>query len=487
MPAELENLLDRCLTERAGGKPIEVCLTEVTPEARRELEPLMLLVDDLRETPRPALSAAASIFHERRVLARVAQLRADQQRETEQPAPRSAFPGWRSGLRLGFAPAATILLLVASLALFAAAGPMVASARSDDTLYNVKLSLEHARILLSANDARRARVFVDIAQSRVAEIEALAAEGRPIPEELILQIKAYVDEAITLSASLSSRDAIPMLRTITELLSYERMLLLQVVSASAARDQPVVEQALVGLEASQQAVTQALQERVEEQVSVTPPSTAAGSAGGPVTEPAEHGPTTLAPTEISSTSSPLSRASGIPANQPLADDLGGASASEQDAGNGLGVGLQMLREGKQASNGRDERGDQADVGTPKQLEKADRQENGVGQGGRDAGPRSSKPADAGEPPRTKDTPAQTKQPNVTQQDGGRAGPSKPSIDSSERGRAEGSANPQSSRGSDRRQNNASNGESGGGSSSSPSGNHAPNQPPGKPSVQPKLR
>lgn len=272
VPDQLDDLLERCLAARASGESLASSLAGLTPRDRRELEPLLLMADAFRQAPRLGLSAATSASNERRLLARSAELRwaarsasstkARQGFLHDMLAPLRLF----ASLRLSFVPAATIFLLAASVVLLGGAGAMVSNARPDDTLYNLKLSWEQAQLMVANNDAQRARVFVEIAQNRVKEIELLAQEQQPIPEDLLLQVKLYVNQAIALTAAAQGREAIPLLRQISELLSYERVLLSRFLETLPLPDRATVELVIQSIEESQQSVRQTLQERVDEYV-----------------------------------------------------------------------------------------------------------------------------------------------------------------------------------------------------------------------------
>lgn len=64
MPERLEDLLDRCLAARMAGRSAEDFLSDLGPELRRELEPLVEVVDTLRRAPRVALPAGVSADQE---------------------------------------------------------------------------------------------------------------------------------------------------------------------------------------------------------------------------------------------------------------------------------------------------------------------------------------------------------------------------------------------------------------------------------------
>jgi len=253
---------------------------------------------------------------------------------------------------LGFVPAAIVLMLAASLLLVGSAGSIVSHARPDDAFYNLKLSWEQTQVLLASNDAQRARALADIAQHRLTELESLAEQGRPVPPELLVQVQTHVDQAILLCSSLGARQAIPILRDITELLSYQRMLLLRFAATLEFPERVTVERALQSIEASQQTASQALQERVEEQVSapMTPITAASDSAALP-DEPREYVPAIFdlqPPAQAVTSNAPLVTLSGPTGSE----DSGSQSAShapviteQHEASQRVGKGLHAEREG----------------------------------------------------------------------------------------------------------------------------------------------
>lgn len=337
MSDRLDDLLERCLASRAAGESRAHCLAQLGTADRRELEPLLLIADAFNQAPRAALSAAGSAANERRLLARSAQLRWEANRSVGaknsrttavflRPAsPANASPlqplRWLFAWRPALAPAATIFLLAASIVLLGGAGAMVSNARPDDAIYNLKISWEQAQLMLSTNDAQRARVFLEIAQNRIREIELLAEQKQPIPEDLLLQVKLHVNQAIVLSASVSGREAIGLLRQISELLSYERILLGRFLESLPLPDRAMVELEIQAVEESQQSVQRTLQERLEQQVpgpTATIPSTQPSQASPKQTV---HGPAPYSQVEAA--------ASNEPSQASLTEALAGQTESDE--------------------------------------------------------------------------------------------------------------------------------------------------------------
>jgi hypothetical protein len=283
MSDPLDELLDECLAARSDGRSPPVGLKTVEPAQRLELETLVALADRIREAPRASLSAAASNRLERNLLARAAELRASSHSVSNLngAAPRvvqlpvlstsqvrgdhkawalGSFLHWRPGL----VPAASFFLVIASFVLLGSTGAAVSNARPDESLYSVKLSFEQAQLLLSVNDLQRAQVFLRIAQSRLRELEELARDGQPIPDELMLHLKLSVNQAILLASNLTGRDGIPLLRQLADLLALERRLLAGYVVSLPAAEQPSVQVLIQEVMESQSLVDQTLQQRLQE-------------------------------------------------------------------------------------------------------------------------------------------------------------------------------------------------------------------------------
>lgn len=301
--AELDALLDRCLAARAEGQSLEECLRGLDPDLRQELRPMLLLAEALRQAPRPALSAGAAAAQERALLAQAARLRPPPARPRAQPwNPFAILRSWR----LGLVPALTLFFLAASLVLIGGAGAMVSSARPDDALYSFKLSWEQAQLLVATNDTQRARVYLQIAQNRLDEIERLGRDGQPIPAEQLLQLKLAANQVIALTATLPAHDAIPILRELSALLNYENILLTRFLATLPPPERATVELALQDTEASRIAVTRTLQDRIDQQVP-NPPSPS----------PSPPTPSTSDPTPPSERVSPAAQSIGQTAPDAL--------------------------------------------------------------------------------------------------------------------------------------------------------------------------
>lgn len=388
-----DDLLEHCLAGRAAGQSIEACLRSLDDKHPHDFEPLMGVADALRATPRPGLSAAARADHERLLLTRTAQLRGERRLSPVPSLPRtpwSAFFRWR----LGLVPATTIFLLVVSLVLMSSAGTMVSNARPEDAFYHIKLSWEQTRLLIATNDAQRARLSLEIAQHRLQELESLALDGRPIPEDLLLQIKQSISQAIALTRQQTAREAIPLLRDISELLTYERILLARFLDGLPESDRLTVELALREVVDSQRQVTQTLEELVEEQVpaqtSTTPAtSTPAGSSERSEIKASSPERSALPPPYAASTVIPLVEMTSTPA--PIETAIENASYPDN----------------KPRQQRRDRKADQSGSGDDNLDNEAERETNASGKSVEDSTPARSRARDE-TPGRSGEAPGKTR-------------------------------------------------------------------------------
>lgn len=184
---ELSSILDECLERLLlGGETMEDCLTRY-PERAAELRPLLETAlaakQALNIEPRPQFrTRARSQFHT-----------ALQEAEARRGRPLFAWrPRW----------AAVMASLV--LALLITAGGVVAAANNsmpDEFLYPIKLTTEQVLLKLSPSALIKAKLFVKLADRRVAEIIYLAQKGDARQVELVTQ---RLDDHLTMIASLAA-------------------------------------------------------------------------------------------------------------------------------------------------------------------------------------------------------------------------------------------------------------------------------------------
>jgi hypothetical protein len=171
MNRKLEDILDECLERMLKGESIEDCLNAY-PEQASELEPLLKTSLDLMQrasTIQPSLEFKAKARSQLRAM-----LRARQEKEVK----KAKIPIWR---RKWAVAAATILVIV-----FCGVGTVAASANAlpGESLYSVKLAAEQVRVTLAFSDMDKAKLHIQFAERRAAEIAEMAQQDKSdkIPE-----------------------------------------------------------------------------------------------------------------------------------------------------------------------------------------------------------------------------------------------------------------------------------------------------------------
>jgi len=180
MAQRIEDVLDGCLKRLLEGEGIEDCL-RTYPEYASELEPLLktsaaLMRSSFAIQPAPEFKARVRSQLQGMLYAR---------KEVR----------GRSGASMGhrrWVLAVTSVLLIFIVGL----GTVAASDRAlpDETLYPVKLATEDARMLLALSDMNKARLHIQFAERRAAEMSEMARQGKS-DKALVLarMIETHVD------------------------------------------------------------------------------------------------------------------------------------------------------------------------------------------------------------------------------------------------------------------------------------------------------
>ncbi|MCS7276073.1 MAG: DUF5666 domain-containing protein [Dehalococcoidia bacterium] len=171
--------LDDCLSALERGESLQSCLARY-PDLADELRPLLQAAQAVRAMgeprPRPVAQASGWLRFSRRA----AQLRAAQVRRP-----------WR-----WLAPAAIVACVVAVMAASLTATVMAASrSLPGDPLYRVKLLAEEAHVLATWDREARARLLLDQADRRIAEIEKVSARKGQVPGEALAALRSRVARA----------------------------------------------------------------------------------------------------------------------------------------------------------------------------------------------------------------------------------------------------------------------------------------------------
>jgi len=193
VPMKIEDILAQCIEDiKAGRSSLEDCLAKY-PSISKKLEPLLRIALEIREPPDVKPSPAF------KVRARVQLM--------EQIHAKRAVTKWR-GFRYSVQTKPVLykrkfnmiaIIIAALLAVSAMGGGTVYASQDslpDDALYQVKLATEQARLVLTTNDAAKAKLHLTFAGSRIEEMAALVEKERP--EKVNMAVNGY-DRAIAMA------------------------------------------------------------------------------------------------------------------------------------------------------------------------------------------------------------------------------------------------------------------------------------------------
>jgi hypothetical protein len=167
MARTLEDIFNECYERIRSGESLQSCLKRY-PQHAAALEPLLKTTFDI--------GRRASYIHPRPEFRHWAIVRLEGEqnyaRNQRQPAKPSHF-SWRQTWAV--AVAIVLILLLAGGSTAAAAS---SNAMPDEPLYPVKLATEEVRLTFAISDAQKAQIHTQLAETRAAEVEAMADKGK---------------------------------------------------------------------------------------------------------------------------------------------------------------------------------------------------------------------------------------------------------------------------------------------------------------------
>ena len=194
-----ERVLERCLQEIDGTEDIEAVVGRY-PALAEELQPLLKIAlateGHYADVPPPPGGLAAG---RERMLAQAAQ---EQERALAAPAPATGR-GRRIKMRLAFGTRFMGILLAVVIGLSVIGGGVALAAEDSlpgDSLYPVKLAVEDARMGLVSNPETQVALALQLADERTEEIEALIAQGEPVPENVTARMEQHLQRAMRFAA-----------------------------------------------------------------------------------------------------------------------------------------------------------------------------------------------------------------------------------------------------------------------------------------------
>jgi hypothetical protein len=285
---------------------------------------------------------------------------------------------------------AILTFLISFTLLFGGAGASVAAAQDDlpgDALYGLKIWSEQVRTRWMVSDQEQFQWMLKLTNRRMAEVEALLALEKPIPETVALQLHQHQETALQLAAGLEDEQMVQALMRVRQQAENQLRTLQDWMAKGSGNEDPILLR---------------IRDRLQEQLHLCDEG---------VTEP-DTLRIRLRDRDQDRTNWPF----GDPQASPGANDQPGAGGSEGQNGEGYGPGPDA--QGPDEDPGSFGPGPQAGTATP--------QQNGPGPNQPTATPQQGEPG----PKQPTATPQQSdpdpKQPTTPPRQGS-SGPGQPSA------------------------------------------------------------
>lgn len=180
----LNSVLDECLAAMRAGDTIENCLARYPRHAER-LRPLLMLAQRVFATPVTSPRPWAETNAWNAVRTRAAELRSGKRRRA-----RSVNAGaWLARL------AASLVIVLLMLGAAGGAAFAAQDTLPDSPLYRVKLAGEDVRLWFVFDEKHEAEILLDQSGQRMEEMMALVQRGKPIPENVLSDLRERNDRA----------------------------------------------------------------------------------------------------------------------------------------------------------------------------------------------------------------------------------------------------------------------------------------------------
>jgi len=192
----MEDILNECLESVFKGESIEACLSAY-PEQASKLGPLL-------ETSLRLMRESAAIRPDAEYKARAQyRLQAMFYARHEESEKRTRIPVWRR--KWAMAMTTVLVVLLAGIGAVAAA----ANALPDDALYPAKLAAEQVRMTLAFSDVDEAKLHLQFAERRAAEMTELARQGKSEKISILAkQVADHVDEVYVVEGDWEARGGV---------------------------------------------------------------------------------------------------------------------------------------------------------------------------------------------------------------------------------------------------------------------------------------
>ena len=268
---ELDSLLDDCLDRMRRGEDLESCLTS-HPDHAEELRSLLIVATDLTQIEVPRTSQQAKEAGRQRMFAafEAGQSTVSKSNQTipvsivgiirylEQVQAMIQQNLSKEFLVMHKAVIAIVLVLVMLFGGSAASAYAAQGSLPGDALYPMKAAIEDVSADFSMDSTSEVRLYLRLAEKRIAEIESLAAEGRyEDMEKAVERFESHIEKAIVgllVVAQGNPAEAKALAATLGELMERHAQVLLALMVAAPDEVQATFEDAV---EASQEGISAA--------------------------------------------------------------------------------------------------------------------------------------------------------------------------------------------------------------------------------------
>jgi hypothetical protein len=207
---DLDLVLDECLERTWRGEDLESCLAS-HPDHAEELRSLLIVAADMTELAVPRTSQSATEAGRQRMIAafeagQAADSKVNQTipvsivgitRYLEQMLNTIKIILSKEFLVMHKTVVAIVLVLVVVFGGSAASAYAAQGSLPGDALYPMKTAIEDASVDFSMDSASEVRLYLRLAEKRIAEIESLAAEGRYADmQKAVERFESHVEKAI---------------------------------------------------------------------------------------------------------------------------------------------------------------------------------------------------------------------------------------------------------------------------------------------------
>jgi len=268
---ELDSILDDCFERMRRGEELESCLATY-PDHAEELQSLLIVATDmtLLEVPRTSLQAKEAGRQRMFAAIEAGQSKVSKNNQTipvsivgiirylEQVQNTFISNLSKEFLVMHKTVIAIVLVLVVVFGGSAASAYAAQGSLPGDALYPMKTAIENASVDFSVDPASEVRLYLSLAEKRIAEIESLGAEGRyDDMEKAVERFKSHVENAIKgllVVAQGNPAEAKTLAASLGALMEKHTQVLLALMVTSPGEVQATFEDAM---EASQEGISAA--------------------------------------------------------------------------------------------------------------------------------------------------------------------------------------------------------------------------------------